>query len=122
MRLAAWLLASVALGCAAGRQAQLAESRWRTVEVAELSADCLTAYLNAGLEPPRARAQCTCVVPRLTSLFSYAWFHDGQPMTRAERSRFDDVHASCALRLLEEEAMPRALHEPPPDRTARARL
>jgi len=78
-------------------------SNWKPVEVAELRGECVASYIDRGLEATRARALCGCAIPRLTEIFSYAWFNDGQPMTPDELKAMSGVYQSCAKNVLQSE-------------------
>jgi len=96
---------ALALVACASRQntAEQASKEWKPVEVAELRGECVASYIDRGLAATRAKALCGCAIPRLTEIFSYSWFNDGQPMSPDELKTMSGVYQACARNLLEAE-------------------
>ena len=90
------------LAACAARQNPPTEAgkEWKPVEVAELRGECMASYIDRGLSAPMARALCSCAVPRLTEIFSYTWFNDGQAMSSDELKTMSTVYQSCAKDLM----------------------
>jgi hypothetical protein len=112
---------ALALAACVARQGLPAESSkdWKPVEVAELRGECVASYIDRGLDPTRARALCSCAIPRLTEIFSYTWFNDGQAMSADELRAMSSVYQGCAKDVLQSES-PSELGSgvrPDPDRT-----
>jgi hypothetical protein len=98
-------LLALLLACAS-RQSPPGETGpvWKPVEVAELRGECIASYIDRGVEPPKAKALCGCAVPRLTEMFSYSWFNDGQRMTPDELQAMSSVYLSCAKDVLQSDS------------------
>jgi hypothetical protein len=96
---------------------QQTSKEWKPVEVAELRGECVASYIDRGLAATRAKALCGCAIPRLTEIFSYTWFNDGQPMSPDELKAMSGVYQACAKNVLNTDA-PSAMDsevEPSPD-------
>jgi len=114
------------LACAAKQSVPDAEKstarNWKPVEVAELRGECVASYIDRGLEAARAKALCSCAIPRLTEIFSYTWFNDGQPMTPDELKAMSGVYQSCAKNVLQSEPPSALGSEAQPEQSPQAQV
>ena len=100
------LFFALLLASCASRQSLPSETRqeWKPVEVAELRGECIASSIDRGVEPPQAKALCGCAVPRLTEIFSYSWFNDGQRITADELKAMSSVYSDCAKNVMQSDA------------------